>query len=58
MNAQAGRLDHFLALSDAEQIAAIQRLAAAGMSDYDLAAACSISVEQVRRLIGREHCEP
>jgi hypothetical protein len=46
------RLYHFEELSDDERIVALRRLAQSGMSVFSIAAACSISVEQVRRILG------
>jgi hypothetical protein len=43
-------LMHFLALSHEEQAAAIRNLAAQGWSDYGIAGATRLSVEQVRRI--------
>ena len=47
-------LRHFMLLSRDEQRSAIQRLAAGGMSDYTIAAATRLSVEQIRVILG-EH---
>lgn len=47
-------LHHFLMLSHDEQRAAIQRLAASGMSDYVIAAATRLSVEMVRTILGEQ----
>lgn len=42
---------YFLLLSRDEQAAAIRRLAATGMSDYSIAAATKLAVEQIRRVL-------
>lgn len=43
---------HFLLLDHAEQVAAIQRLSSAGMTDYGIAAATGLAVEQIRTILG------
>ncbi|HLS81307.1 MAG TPA: hypothetical protein VK025_07880 [Steroidobacter sp.] len=43
---------HFLLLTHAQQIEAIRRLHALGWSDYGIASATRLSVEQIRRLLG------
>jgi hypothetical protein len=48
-------LVHFLLLTQAEQAAAIRRLAAAGWSEYGIAAATRLSVEMVRRVLTEEN---
>ncbi|MFT3905789.1 MAG: hypothetical protein QM718_05755 [Steroidobacteraceae bacterium] len=48
-----GRNIHWWLLTPDEQIAATLRLLDAGMSDYDVAAATRLSVEQVRTAVGR-----
>jgi hypothetical protein len=45
-------LRHFLLLDRHEQRTAIQRLASGGISDYVIAAATMLSVEQVRIILG------
>jgi hypothetical protein len=42
---------HFIALTQAEQTAAICRLAAQGLSERGIAAATRLSVEQIRRVL-------
>ena len=44
---------NFAALSHAEQCAAIERLADQGLSDYGIAAASRLSVEQVRSILAQ-----
>lgn len=48
---------HFLLLSADEQRAAIVKLAASGMSDYGIASASGLAVEQVRQIIGQERAK-
>lgn len=45
-------MHYFQLLSCKEQKAAIQRLANSGMSDYGIAAATALSVEQIRIVLG------
>jgi hypothetical protein len=45
-------LRYFMMLSQSEQCAAIRRMAAIGMSDYTIASATRLSVEQIRQIIG------
>jgi hypothetical protein len=45
-------LNHFMMLTQAEQRAAIVRLSRSGFSDYGIAAATSLSVEQIRKVLG------
>lgn len=45
-------LIHFLLLPHEQQVEAIYRLHRLGWSDYGIAAATRLSVEQIRRLIG------
>jgi uncharacterized protein YoaH (UPF0181 family) len=45
-------MNYFLLLTHAEQIEAIRRLARSGMSDYGIASATQLAVEQVRRILG------
>jgi hypothetical protein len=45
-------LRYFLLLDRDEQREAIRRLASGGMSDYTIAAATMLSVEQVRAILG------
>ena len=54
MNARPGdrRMHYFALLSQGEQRAAIARLASSGMSDYGIAAASGLAVEQVRKILG------
>jgi DNA-directed RNA polymerase specialized sigma24 family protein len=47
-------LHHFLLLDPQAQREAIMRLAASGMSDSTIAAACGLAVEQIRRVIGEQ----
>jgi hypothetical protein len=50
---RSGReLDYFLMLSRDDQCGAIRRMAAGGLSDYTIASATRLSVEQVRQIIG------
>ncbi|HEY0941901.1 MAG TPA: hypothetical protein VGE08_17545 [Steroidobacter sp.] len=44
-------LHYFLLLPRAQQIEAIRRLHASGMSDYSIATATRLSVEMIRRLL-------
>jgi hypothetical protein len=44
-------LVHFMLLAPTEQSGAIRRMAALGWSDYGIAAATRLSVEQVRRIL-------
>jgi hypothetical protein len=48
----AGPMGYFLLLTPDEQAAAIRRLSSAGMSDYGIASATGLAVEQVRAIIG------
>jgi hypothetical protein len=45
-------VDYFRLLTPAEQAESIRRLATSGLTDYDIAAATRLHVEQVRRVIG------
>lgn len=47
---------HFLSLPPDQQAAAVHRLAASGLAEYDIADATGWSVEQVRRVLG-EHAQ-
>jgi hypothetical protein len=47
MNADDTRMQHFRCLDQAEQAAAIRRLRVAGQSEYSIAAATGLSVEQI-----------
>lgn len=47
-------LHHFLLLPRQQQIEAIYRLHVSGMSDYGIASATRLSVEQIRRLLGEQ----
>lgn len=48
----AGKMGYFLMLSHDEQRAAIQRMAASGLSAYTISAATMLSVEMIRAIIG------
>jgi hypothetical protein len=48
----SGELLYFLLLSPAEQAQAIREMAAGGWSDYGIAGATRLSVEQVRKIRG------
>jgi hypothetical protein len=52
MTTQPRELHHWLLLSRAQQLDAIRRMHNKGQSDYAIAAATRLSVEQVRRLLG------
>jgi hypothetical protein len=52
---QPRELLHFLLLNQAEQFDAIRKMAKAGWSDYGIATATRLSVEQVRVIIGERH---
>jgi hypothetical protein len=45
-------LVHFMTLSPAEKLKAIEELAAAGWSDFGISGATRLSVEQVRKIRG------
>lgn len=49
-------LRNFLALSHADQLAAMKQLAASGMGEYAIAAATRLSVEEVRRILKGPAC--
>ena len=49
------RLMYFHALPQAEQEAAIRRLAAAGQGEHTIAHATGLSVEQIRRVLAEAH---
>jgi hypothetical protein len=55
------RMHYFALLTEAEQHAAIKRLANSGMADTTIAAATMLSVEMVRQILGQgracEACE-
>lgn len=53
MNANR-ELHYFLLLSRDQQLEAIRRLHALGWSDYGIASATRLSVEQIRRLLGEQ----
>lgn len=53
----AARMRYFAMLTEAEQQAAIKRLATSGMGDASIAAATMLSIEQVRQILGRRGCE-
>jgi hypothetical protein len=53
-NRDADRLRHFHALDRQQQIDAIRRLAASGMSDRAIAAATQLSIKQICRLLSRQ----
>jgi hypothetical protein len=44
-------MEHFATLTREEQAASIRKLAADGMPEYSIAAACQLSVEQIRRVL-------
>ncbi|HEX4050500.1 MAG TPA: hypothetical protein VHY19_06460 [Steroidobacteraceae bacterium] len=46
-----GELHHFLLLDAEQQAHAIRRMAAQGWSDYGIAAATRLSVEQIRQIL-------
>jgi 2-iminoacetate synthase ThiH len=46
---------HFQLLDRSEQEQAVRRLAASGMGDYTIAAATQLSVEVIRRILGKGH---
>jgi hypothetical protein len=48
------RMWHFQLMSYDEQCAAIRRLASSGMGHYTIAAATGLSVEMVRKILGRQ----
>jgi hypothetical protein len=49
---------YFAMLTEAEQHAAIKRLANSGMADTSIATATMLSVEQVRQILGQgRQCE-
>jgi hypothetical protein len=51
-------MNHFLLLSEDEKMQAVLRLAKSGMSDYSIATAAGVSVEQIRLTLGqRGQCE-
>ena len=45
-------LNHFMMLTQDEQHDAIVRLSRSGFSDYGIAAATQLSVEQIRKVLG------
>lgn len=47
----APELREFLQLTRTQQVSAIRELEASGMSEYGIAAAARLSVEQVRRIL-------
>jgi hypothetical protein len=57
--ADGRRMRYFAMLTFDEQLDAIQRLAASGMSVYGIASAAGVSVEQVRTIVAaaRSQCE-
>lgn len=58
-SARSGReLDYFVMLSHEDQCGAIRRMAAGGMSDYTIAGATRLSVEQVRRVLSQTAALP
>jgi hypothetical protein len=57
LDAGARRLLWWNTLSREEQVSAIRRLSAGGMSDHDIAGATKLSVEAIRQVIGRPQCE-
>jgi hypothetical protein len=55
---EARRLLWWNTLSHQEQIGAIQRLAAQGISEPDLASATRLSIEMIRKILGQHpQCE-
>jgi hypothetical protein len=48
----AAKMAYFLMLTRDEQVQAIRRLAASGLSDHTISAATQLSVEQVRAILG------
>ncbi len=52
MTAHEPHRAHFHELGRDQQAAAIRRLAAQGMTDYGLAHATSLAVEQIRQILG------
>jgi len=54
MSATPREFAHFEALDREAQEAAIRRLAADGLSEHSIAAACRLAIEQVRRVLARE----
>jgi hypothetical protein len=53
MSSVDARMGYFMMLTEAEQHAAIKRLASSGMADTSIAAATMLSVEQVRIILGQ-----
>jgi hypothetical protein len=51
-------MHYFLLLSHDEQRAAIQRMAASGLSDYTIASATRLAVEMVRRILSEDTKPP
>jgi hypothetical protein len=54
VSATPPELLHFLRLTQAEQAAAIRRLAAEGWSELSIAAATKLSVEMIRRVLAEK----
>jgi hypothetical protein len=52
MSTAPRELVYFLMLTPVEQAAAIQRMSNQGWTDYGIAGATRLSVEQVRRILG------
>ncbi len=60
MTAQADeqqRMQHFVALSEAEKLEAIKQLARSGLSIHGVARAAGISVEAVRAILHGGQCD-
>lgn len=51
------RRQHWFSLTQAEQAAAVRRMADAGHGDYTIASASGLAVEQVRRILGEREPE-
>jgi hypothetical protein len=51
MTSDHARMQHFAVLDRGQQAEAIHRLAALGWSEYDIASACQLAVEQIRRIL-------
>lgn len=52
------RMRHFRLLTREHQAIAVHRLAADGMSDYDISSATLLAVEQIRTILGARHAVP
>jgi hypothetical protein len=53
MSANDKRMSHFALLTADEQRAAIARLANSGMSESTIAAATMLSIEMIRKILGK-----